>query len=88
MEVAASIPPITTVPRIRRETAPAPEANHNGVDPRIKAKLVMRIGRKRILAPVRAASMRGFPFSYSKRANSTIRIAFLAANPMSMTSPI
>ena len=48
----------------------------------------MRIGRKRILAPARAASINGLPFSYSSRANSTIRMAFLAASPISMTRPI
>ena len=88
MHVAASMPPMTTVPRMRRDTAPAPLANHNGVEPRIKAKEVIRIGRKRIRAPVSAASTRDLPFSYSSRANSTMRIAFFAARPMSITRPI
>jgi hypothetical protein len=88
IHVAASIPPITTVPIICLDTAPAPVAIANGTVPRIKAKDVIRIGRKRVRAPVRAASMSGLPFSYSSRANSTIRIAFLAASPMSITRPI
>ena len=37
------------------------------------------MGRRRSFAPWSAASTRGFPFSYSSLANSTIRIAFLAA---------
>src|SRR5882724_8225904 len=47
MEVAANIPTITTVPRMRREAAPAPVANHSGADPKMKANEVIRMGRKR-----------------------------------------
>jgi D-alanine--poly(phosphoribitol) ligase subunit 1 len=49
---------------------------------------LMRIGRSRRRAPSSAASMSGLPFSYSALANSTIKIAFLAARPISMTRPI
>ena len=38
--------------------------------------------------PSRVASIRGLPFSYSILANSTMRMAFLAARPISMTRPI
>ncbi len=88
MPVAASMPPMTTVPRIRRETAPEPVAVQSGTQPRMKANEVIKIGRNRMRAPVSAASMRDLPFSYSSRANSTMRIAFLAARPMSITRPI
>jgi len=36
MQVAANMPPMTTVPMMRRDTAPAPVANHKGNVPRIK----------------------------------------------------
>ena len=88
MPVAASMPPMTTVPKMRRDTAPAPEAVQSGTQPRMKAKEVIKMGRRRIRAPVSAASTRGLPFSYSSLANSTMRIAFLAARPMSITRPI
>ena len=88
MTLAAIIPPITVVPMIWRATEPAPVAVHNGTQPRTNANDVIKIGRRRSLAPASAASARGFPFSYSSLANSTIKIAFLAAKPMSITSPI
>ena len=88
IKLAASIPPITVVPMICRATDPAPVAVHNGTHPSMNAKDVIKIGRKRSRAPWSAASARGFPLSYSSLANSTIRIAFFAARPMSMTSPI
>ena len=88
MTVAASMPPMTAVPMTCREMAPAPLAMASGTQPRMKAKEVMRIGRSRSFAPSSAASTSGRPFSYSILANSTIRMAFLAARPMSMTRPI
>ena len=45
--VAASMPVITTVPRIRRAAAPDPVAIHSGTQPRMKANDVIRIGRSR-----------------------------------------
>src|SRR5438876_5803829 len=80
MRLAANMPPITVVPMICRATDPAPDAVHNGTQPRINANDVIRIGRRRSLAPSSAASTSDLPFSYSSLANSTIRIAFLAAN--------
>jgi len=84
----AIIPPMTVEPRMRRATAPEPLANHNGIIPKINAKEVMRIGRRRKRAPSSVASSRGLPFSYSSFANSTIKMAFFAASPMSMINPI
>src|SRR5262245_11552399 len=42
MRVAASMPPMTTVPMMRRETAPAPVAVQSGTVPRMKANEVIR----------------------------------------------
>ncbi len=82
------MPLMTTVPRIRRDAAPAPLANHSGRQPKMKANDVIRIGRSRTLAPCSAASASDAPCSRRALANSTIRIAFLAARPISMTTPI
>ncbi len=87
-KLAAAIPPMTAVPMTRLEIAPAPLAMASGTQPRMKAKEVIRIGRSRSFAPVSAASATGLPRSYSILANSTMRIAFFAARPMSMTRPI
>ena len=86
--VAASMPTMTTVPRTLRDTAPEPVAVQSGTQPRMKAKDVMRIGRSRSLAPSSAASTRLLPSFCCRTANSTIRMAFLAASPISMTRPI
>ena len=87
-KVAASIPPMTVVPRICRDAAPDPAAIHSGTHPRMKANAVIRIGRSRRRAPANAASTIGLPFARSALANYTIRIVFLAARPMSITKPI
>ena len=54
----------------------------------MKAKEVMRIGRNRNFAPSMAASLTLTPCWCRCTANSTMRIAFLAARPISMTRPI
>ena len=46
------------MPRICRPAAPAPLAIQSGTQPRMKAKEVMRIGRRRSRAPSSAASTR------------------------------
>ena len=86
--VAIDIPPNRDIPMTFRASAPAPDANTRGKTPRMKEKAVIRIGRKRSLADLTAASNRVSPFSNSSLANYTIRIAFLAAMAMSMTSDI
>ena len=86
--VAASMPPNTVVPMDWRLAAPAPVANISGTTPRMKAKAVMRMGRSRRRAASIAASTISRPSSRRRLANSTIRIAFLAARPMSITKPI
>ncbi len=82
------MPPITAVPNTRREIAPAPDALQSGTQPRMNANAVIRIGRKRSFAAINAASSADLPLSNSILANSTIRMAFFAASPISITSPI
>ncbi len=88
MKVAASMPPMTGQPRAWRLAAPAPLEVTRGTQPRINASEVITMGRKRRRAASRADSMRVIPSSCFITANSTIRMAFLAANPTSVTRPI
>ena len=86
--VEASIPPNTVVPRDCRLAAPAPAATTSGDTPRMNASAVIRIGRSRSFTACIAASSTVLPSSRSRLANSTIRMAFLADSPISITSPI
>ena len=85
--VATSMPQKTAVPMTFCAPAPAPLASMSGTTPRMKANAVIRMGRKRSRAASSAASWTGCPPSCFAFATSTIRIAFLAARPMSMMSP-
>ena len=85
--VAAVMPNTTVVPSTWRDVAPAPVAVASGSAPKMNANDVMRIGRRRSRAPSIAASTSGMPRWCERRANSTMRIAFLAASPISMTRP-
>ena len=67
-------------PRRRHSRSPA------GATPRMKAKDVMRMGRKRS-APPGWRPPDGAPCARSTVANSTIRMAFLAASPTTVNSP-
>jgi len=87
-KVSKSMPPKTPVPMERRAPAPAPTANTNGTTPSTKAMEVITSGRKRTRAASTAASAAERPASRAFTANSTMRMAFFAANPMSVTSPI
>ena len=86
--VTPSMPLKTAMPSVLRISAPAPLARTRGTTPRMKAKDVMRIGRSRKRQASTVASTRPLPLSWSCLANSTIRIAFLAASPISTTKPI
>jgi len=86
--VAMNIPMQTVTPMTFRASAMAPEANIRGATPRIKANAVMRMGRRRSLAASIAASTAPMPDSRCDLANSTMRMAFLAARPMSVIMPI
>src|SRR5439155_484262 len=78
---AKSIPKNTPVPIECRLAAPAPLDVSNGATPSMKANDVIRIGRSRSRPASRAASLMERPWARSSFANSTIRIAFLAARP-------
>ena len=68
--------------------APDPLAVTRGMTPRMNANAVMRIGRSRERAASKAASSIPLPSAILARANSTIKMAFFADSPISMTSPI
>jgi len=72
----------------RRAPAPAPLENASGATPRMKAREVIRIGRKRRRAASSAAAEVERPSPFLSTAYSTIRIAFFAARPSSVTMPI
>ena len=54
----------------------------------MKAMLVIRMGRRRSLAASTAAAAGDMPSSTFTLANSTIRMAFFAARPISTMRPI
>ena len=86
--VAVSIPPITEVPIAMRLLAPAPDAMARGKTPAMNDIEVIRIGRRRMRAASSAASMMRAPRFSACSANSIIRIAFLEARPIVVSSPI
>ncbi|KAG1319295.1 hypothetical protein G6F63_014808 [Rhizopus arrhizus] len=81
------MPPITPVPMAWRELAPAPVEIAIGITPMMNANDVIRTGRKRRRAASMVASRRFLPAARCSTANSTIRIAFLAASPMMVIRP-
>src|SRR5690606_14131750 len=85
--VAASMPPSTPRPTAFWLAAPAPLAITRGTTPRMKANEVIRIGRKRSRAASMADSARPAPLAYRSLANATIRMAFFAARPITVTIP-
>ncbi len=86
-KVDTNMPPATAVPTEWRASCPAPEAKTSGSTPRMNASDVIRMGRSRSREASIAASMTESPLCRSCSANSTIRMAFLAASPISITSP-
>src|SRR6266571_3264540 len=75
MSVSVSIPPITAVPSMRRPAAPAPDAAHNGTQPKMNANEVIKSGRRRRRTPSSAASTRLRPCSKAMVETSTFRTA-------------
>ena len=73
---------------VARAAAPAPVATARGRQPMMKAKQVIRMGRRRILAASSVAVSRSVPCLSSSTANSTMRMAFLAASAISTMRPI
>ena len=86
--VAISIPEKTVTPITLRDSAPAPDAVRSGTTPRMNANAVIRMGLNRSRADEIAASITPMPWSCCIFANSTMRIAFFAARPISMMRPI
>ena len=88
-KVTPIMPKNTAMPSAWRISAPAPLANASGATPKMKANEVIRIGPQPGAARrCAAASWRSMPCSNSPwRANSTIRMAFLAARPISTIRP-
>ena len=60
-KVAIVMPKTTAVPMTPRDAAPEPFASINGTQPRMNANEVIRIGRRRSLAPSSAASTIDLP---------------------------
>ncbi len=86
--VAVTIPPITPVPTAFCAPEPAPELITSGITPRMNARDVIRIGRRRIRTASSVASISPLPsFSIRSLANSTINIAFFADRPMVVSRP-
>jgi len=88
MKEAKIMPPNTGVPTLRRASCEAPTAITSGRSPRMKASDVIITGRKRRRAPSVAASSNGTPRSRCSFANSTMRMPFFAASPISTIMPI
>ena len=87
-KVATVIPPTTATPIELRAAEPAPVAVASGKQPIIKANEVIKIGLRRKPADSREALTASMPLSVRTLANSTIRIAFFAASPIIMITPI
>ncbi len=86
--VTPIIPANTATPIARRISEPAPVDSTSGSTPMMKASEVIRIGRRRSRLASMAACTGVRPANSSSRANSTIRMAFLADRPTSTISPI
>ena len=82
------MPATTALPMDTRAPAPGPVATASGRQPRMNANEVIRIGRRRRRDASTAASTTPMPFSIFILAYSTIKIAFLAARPISIIKPI
>ncbi len=84
----AIMPPKTVTPIVFLDAAPAPVANASGNTPRINARDVMMIGRKRSRTASSVDCISSSPRSTLILANSTIRMAFFADKPISVINPI
>ena len=78
---------MTPVPMAWRLLAPAPVEIAKGNTPPTNAIEVIRMGRKRSRQASSVASTNSLPCDCSSRANSMIRMAFLAESPMMAISP-
>ena len=82
-----AMPPTSTKPMEFLAWAPAPLTSVRGKWPAIVAPVVIRIGRRRVMAAVRTASRLARPCRCRLLANSTMRMPFLDTSPTRVTSP-
>ena len=80
------IPPAAPILMEWFPIADGPFADIIGINPTTKASDVIIIGRNRSFAASIAEANSDFPARRRWSANSMIKIAFFASNPMSMTS--
>ena len=82
------IMPLTSmIPMLLRAPAPGPVARTSGKCPTTVAAVVIRIGRRRVLAASTTARILSRPCSCKWFANSTMRIPFLETSPTSVMRP-
>ena len=82
-------PPMTATPSGARNCAPSPRPSATGTMPAMRAKVVMRMGRRRMAPASTSASRSGIPCrSRAHLAKSMSRMAFLATIPQSRITPM
>ncbi len=81
-------PPTTAMPSGWRSSAPAPAPIATGSAPKIAAKVVIMIGRKRSRQASRIAASALMPTRRRSIAKSIIMMAFFLTMPTSITMPI
>ena len=87
-KVDTNIPPTTATPMAIRPWAPSPVAYTNGTRPRMVDTLVIKIGRRRTFAALRAAEVRLMPDKRRWVAYSVYKMAVFANNPINMIRPV
>ena len=71
-----------------RCSLPSVIAKASGTMPKIMARVVIRMGRRRTRAASSSAAPRSMPSSRARLAKSTSKMAFLVTSPMSMITPM
>ena len=82
------MPEINTIPMVSLDSKPAPEPMTSGTTPTTVDTPVMIMGLNLILHAEIKDSYDFFPIDFNWRANSTIRIPFLADIPINIIIPI
>ena len=82
--VDAARPPMTARPSGASYSAP----NATGIIPAIMAKVVIRMGRRRLAAPLTAAASAGAPSRRYRSANVASKIALATATPIAIIAPM
>ena len=86
--VPINIPPTAPVPNERFPLAPTPLETINGSKPNIIVRAVIKIGRRRTFAALRAAEVRLIPDKRRWVAYSVNKMAVFANNPINMIKPV